>query len=97
MTLDRDYLGRVRQSCIYWLIADLASKLETMLHPHDIEAWRAALATVQQFGPHALRRALTQIDELRKVGDVIGATTWAIIADAIIELSRHRRDDEPLN
>jgi hypothetical protein len=34
---------------------------------------------------------------LRKVGDVIGAITWAIIADAIIELTRHRRDDEPLN
>ena len=68
-----------------------------MLHPHDTEAWRAALAMIQHFGPHALRRALTQIDELRKVGDVIGATTWAIIADAIIELTRHRRDDEPLN
>jgi hypothetical protein len=68
-----------------------------MLHPHDIEAWRAAWAMVEHFGPHALRRALTQIDELRMVGDVIGATTWAIIADAIIELSRQRRDDEPLN
>ena len=68
-----------------------------MLQPHDIEAWRAALAMIQHFGPQALRRTLTQIDDLRKVGDVIGAITWAIIADAIIELTRHRRDDEPLN
>ena len=68
-----------------------------MLQPHDIEAWRAALAMIQHFGPQALRRALTQIDDLRKVGDVIGAITWAIIADAIIEVSRHRRDEEPLN
>ena len=68
-----------------------------MLQPHDIEAWRGALAMIQHFGPQALRRALTQIDDLRKVGDVIGAITWAIIADAIIELTRHRRDDEPLN
>ena len=53
-----------------------------MVHPHDIEVWRAALAMIQHFGPQALRRALTQIDELRKVGDVIGTATWAIIADA---------------
>jgi hypothetical protein len=52
---------------------------------------------IQHFGPQALRRALTQIDELRRVGDAVGATTWAIIADAIIEVSRHRRDEEPLN
>ena len=68
-----------------------------MLHVHDIEAWRAALAMVQHFGPHALQRALAQIDELRKAGDMIGTTTWALIADAIIELTRGRRDDEPLN
>jgi hypothetical protein len=68
-----------------------------MLHMQDIEALRAALAMVQQYGPHALRQALTQIDELRKTGDVIGVTTWAFIADAIIELTRDRRHDEPLN
>ena len=68
-----------------------------MLHVHDIEALRAALAMVQHYGPHALQRALAQIDELRKTGDVIGATTWAFIADAIIELTRDRRHDEPIN
>jgi len=68
-----------------------------MLHLHDIEAWRAASTMVQHFGPHALQRALTQIDKLRAIGDVIGAITWALIADAIIELTRRRRDDEPLN
>ena len=68
-----------------------------MLHVNDIEAWRAALAMVQHFGPHALQRALAQIDELRKAEDMIGTTTWALIADAIVELTRGRRDDEPLN
>jgi hypothetical protein len=68
-----------------------------MLHVHDIEAWRAALAMVQHYGPHALLRALAQIDELRKTGDVIGVTAWALISDAIIELTRDRRHDEPLN
>jgi hypothetical protein len=52
---------------------------------------------VHHFGPHALQRALTRIDELRAVGDVIGAMTWAVIADAIIELTRERGHDEPLN
>jgi len=64
---------------------------------HDMEAWRAALAMLHHFGPQALRRALAQIDQLRGVGDTIGAITWAVIADAIIELTRERRDDEPLN
>ena len=68
-----------------------------MPHPHDLAALRAALAMVQHYGPHALKRALAQIDELRSAGDVIGATTWALIADNIIELVRERRHDEPLN
>ncbi len=72
-------------------------KLETVHHLHDIDAWRAALAMVQHYGPHALQRALAQIDHLRKAGDVIGATTWALIADAVVELTRGRRNDEPLN
>ena len=68
-----------------------------VLHLNDLEALRAALAMVQHYGPHALQRALAQIDELRKTGDVIDATTWALIADNIIELVRERRHDEPLN
>ena len=68
-----------------------------MLHLHDLEALRAALVMVQHCGPRALKRALFQIDELRSAGDVIGATTWALIADNIIELIRERRRDEPLN
>jgi hypothetical protein len=51
----------------------------------------------RHFGPHALHRALGQINRLRMVGDTIGAITWALIADAIIELTRDRRHDEPLN
>jgi hypothetical protein len=34
---------------------------------------------------------------LRKSGDEIGATTWALIAEAIMELTRDRRHNEPLN
>ena len=68
-----------------------------MPHPHDIEAWRGALAMLHHFGPYALRRALAQLDQVRMVGDAIGAVTWALIADAIIEVTRDRRDDEPLN
>ena len=68
-----------------------------MLHLHDIDAWRAALGMVQHHGPHALRQALAHIDGLRKSGDEIGATTWAIIAYAIIELTRDRRHDESVN
>jgi hypothetical protein len=64
---------------------------------HEIEAWRAALVMVQHYGPHALQRALVRIDDMRKVSDVIGATSWALIADAINELTRKRRRDEPLN
>ena len=68
-----------------------------MLHLHDIDAWRAALGMVQHYGPHALQRALARIDGLRKSGDEIGATTWALIAEAVMELTRDRRHDEPLN
>ena len=63
----------------------------------DIETWRAALLMVQHYGPHALQQALVRIDDMRKVSDLIGATSWALIADAIIELTRKRRRHEPLN
>ena len=68
-----------------------------MLHMHDIDAWRAAQGMIQHYGPHAPQRAPAHIDKLGKAGDVIGATAWAIIADAIMELTRDRRHDEPLN
>ena len=68
-----------------------------MLHLHDVEAWRVGFTMVHHFGPHALRRALMQIDEFRAVGDLIGARTWALIADVIIELTREPEHNEPLN
>jgi hypothetical protein len=64
---------------------------------HDIDAWRAALGMIQHYGPHALQRALVHIENFRKAGDVVGVMAWAVIADAIAELSRDRRNDEPLN
>jgi hypothetical protein len=68
-----------------------------MLHMHDIDAWRAALGMIQYYGPLALQRALAHIDNLRMAGDVIGVVAWARIADAVAELNRARRNDEPLN
>ena len=68
-----------------------------MLHLHNIDALRAALTLIPQYGPHALQRALAQIDHLREARDVMGATLWATIADAIVEVTRGRRDGEPLN
>jgi hypothetical protein len=68
-----------------------------MLHLHDIDAWRAALGMIQHHRSHALQRTLAHADNLRKAGDVIGVIAWALIADAIAELSQGRRNDEPLN
>jgi hypothetical protein len=67
------------------------------LNMHDIDAWRAALGMIQHYGPHALKRALAHTDKLRKAEDLIGVVAWTLIADAIAELSRDRRNDEPLN
>jgi hypothetical protein len=69
----------------------------SVLHLHDIDAWRAALRMIQHYGRHALRRALAHIYNLRKDGGAVGAMTWFLIAEAIMELTRDRRHDEPLN
>jgi hypothetical protein len=64
---------------------------------NDTDAWRAALGMVQHYGPHALQRAFDRIDGMKKSGDEIGATAWALIAEAIMELTRDRRHDESVN
>jgi hypothetical protein len=68
-----------------------------MFHVHDIDAWRAAIAMVQHYGPHALERAHAHLDDLRRAGDAIGVAVWGMIVHAIAELTRDRRDGEPLN
>ena len=68
-----------------------------MVHLADIDAWRAALVMVQHYGPHAAHRAHAHVDELRLAGDAIGVTVWGMIARAVDELIRDRRDGEPLN
>ena len=68
-----------------------------MLDLHDIEAWHAGVAMVHHYGPHALRRPSRELTRCGRSGSVIGAKTWALIADAIIALTRERAHDEPLN
>jgi hypothetical protein len=79
------------------------------MHVHDIDVLRAALAMIQHHGPYALQRALARpyalqralalahIDNFWKAEDMIGVFAWTFIADAIKELRRVRRNDEPLN
>ena len=67
------------------------------MHVHDIDVLRAALAMIQHHGPYALQRAMTHIDNFWKAEDMIGLFAWTFIADAIKELRRVRRNDEPLN
>jgi hypothetical protein len=69
----------------------------TMFHVHDIDTWRAAIAMVQHYGPHALERAHSHLDDLRRAGNAIGVAVWGTIVRAIAELTRARRDGEPLN
>ena len=69
----------------------------SVLPLHDIDAWRAALRMIQHYGRHALRRALAHIYNLRKDGDAVGTVTWFLMAEAIMEITRDRRHDEPLN
>ena len=66
-------------------------------HMHDIDPWHAALGMLQCYGPQALQRALARLDGLGKSGDQIGAATWALIADAIMELTRDQRHEESVN
>ena len=42
-------------------------------------------------------RAARRADELLEGGDAYGATIWRQILEAIDELTRARRDGEPLN
>jgi hypothetical protein len=68
-----------------------------MVHTHDVDAWRAALAMVQHYGPYALQRANAHLDDLRHAGDAVGVAVWAMIAAAIRDLTRDRQENEPLN
>jgi hypothetical protein len=64
---------------------------------HDPDAWRAALAMVQQHGPYALQRAHAHLDELRRAGDSVGVAAWVMIAGAVRDLVRDRRGSDLLN
>jgi hypothetical protein len=67
------------------------------MHVHDVDVLRAALAMIQHHGTNALQRSLAHIDNFRNAGDMIGVFAWTLIADAIEEVRRVRRNDEPLN
>jgi len=68
-----------------------------MAFMHDADAWRAALAMVQQHGPYALQRAHAHLDQLRRTGDFVGVAVWVMIAGAIGDLVRDRQGNDPLN
>ena len=54
----------------------------------DLEIYRAAQATIQQYGDEAGIHAARRADELTAEGDMEGRRVWHRIGDAIDELRR---------
>jgi hypothetical protein len=63
----------------------------------DPDIFRGAKLLMDPHGDDAPIGAATRTDVLLDEGDVDGAVTWRRILEAIDELQRGRRDDEPLN
>ena len=63
----------------------------------DPDIFRAAKLLIDQHGDDALIPAAQRCDELGDEGDLDGAIVWRRILEAIDELTRCRRNDEPLN
>ncbi len=63
----------------------------------DPDIFRAAKLLIDQHGDDAAIRAAQRADELLDGGDMDGATVWRRISEAIDELTRGRREGEPLN
>jgi hypothetical protein len=61
-----------------------------MFHMHDSDVGAVVLDHPKR---RALQRAVARIHGLRKSGDKIGATTWALITDTMMELTRDRHDE----
>ncbi len=54
----------------------------------DLEIWRAAQATIDQYGDGAGLHAAQRADELLAEGDMDGRRVWHRIMDAIDELQK---------
>ena len=54
----------------------------------DLEIWRAAQATIEQYGDGAALHAAQRADELLAAGDMEGRAVWHRIERAIDELGR---------
>jgi hypothetical protein len=63
----------------------------------DPDIFRAAQLLVQRHGDDAATRAARRADELEDEGDIDASLIWRHIIEAIEDLTRSRRDGEPLN
>ncbi len=54
----------------------------------DLEIWRAAQATIDQYGDEAALHAAQRADDLLAAGDMEGRAVWHRIERAIDELQR---------
>jgi hypothetical protein len=63
----------------------------------DPDIYRAAKMLIDQHGEDAAERAAQRADVLLEEGDVEGAAVWRQILWAVGDLTRARRDDEPVN
>ena len=64
----------------------------------DLEIYRAAQATIQQYGDEAGIHAAQRADELMAEGDMEGRRVWHRIEEAIDELQRTAPGtDEPVH
>ena len=53
---------------------------------NDDDVWRSAKLYIQLHGERAKAEAAIRSNELRETGDIEGATVWACVTNAIIEL-----------
>jgi hypothetical protein len=63
----------------------------------DLDIYRAAKSLLDRYGKDAPERARGRATELLDAGDSYGAAIWRQILKAVEELTRARRDDEPVN
>jgi hypothetical protein len=64
---------------------------------NDPVIFRAAKLLIDRHGEHAPIRAARHADDLIRQGDYRGGVVWRLIAEAIEELTRDRRQWEPPN
>jgi hypothetical protein len=63
----------------------------------DLDIYRAAKLLLDRYGEVAAVRAERRVSELWDAGDAEGTAVWRQILHAVGELTRPRRDDEPVN